>query len=358
MQNRPYVVIMAGGIGSRFWPYSRNNRPKQFLDVLGTGRSLLQITYDRFLEVAEPERFYVVTNQIYLDLVKEQLPNLSDEQILTEQLRRNTAACAAYAAYKIHAIDQEATLIVTPSDQLILQENHFIATIRKAVDAAQVKGRLITLGIRPNRADTGYGYIQYLESEDGDSAMKVKTFTEKPNLKLAKTFLESGDFVWNSGMFVWKVASLLDAFSENMPDVAETFEEGKSHFGKPTEQEFINRAYSLVKNVSLDLGIMEKSDKVFVILGDYGWSDLGSWHSLHALREKDEHNNVVDANALLYETENCYVKVDSGKLVVIEGLNNYLVNESENVLLICKLDGDKKFRDFMASAKKKGEDFV
>ncbi|WP_026967553.1 mannose-1-phosphate guanylyltransferase [Algoriphagus terrigena] len=358
MQNRPYVVIMAGGIGSRFWPYSRNNRPKQFLDVLGTGRSLLQITYDRFLEVAEPERFYVVTNQIYLDLVKEQLPNLSDEQILTEPLRRNTAACAAYAAYKIHAIDPEATLIVTPSDQLILQENRFIATIRKAVDAAQVKGRLITLGIRPNRADTGYGYIQYLESEDGDSAMKVKTFTEKPNLKLAKTFLESGDFVWNSGMFVWKVASLLDAFSENMPDVAETFEEGKSHFGKSTEQEFINRAYSLVKNVSLDLGIMEKSDKVFVILGDYGWSDLGSWHSLHALREKDEHNNVVDANALLYETENCYVKVDSGKLVVIEGLNNYLVNESENVLLICKLDGDKKFRDFMASAKKKGEDFV
>ncbi len=358
MQDRPYIVIMAGGIGSRFWPYSRNNRPKQFLDILGTGRTLLQMTYDRFLEIARPDRFYVVTNQIYLELVQEQLPDLEPAQILTEPLRRNTAACAAYAAYKIHGIDPEATLIVTPADQLILQETRFIATIRRAVDAAKVKGRLITLGIRPNRADTGYGYIQYLESEDGDSAMKVKTFTEKPNLKLAKTFLESGDFVWNSGMFVWKVASLLDAFTENMPDVAETFEEGKNHFGKPTEREFITRAYSLVKNISLDLGIMEKSDKVFVILGDYGWSDLGSWHSLHALREKDQHNNVVDANALLYETENCYVKVDSGKLVVIEGLNNYLVNESENVLLICKLDGDKKYRDFMANAKKKGEDFV
>ncbi len=349
---------MAGGIGSRFWPYSRHNRPKQFLDILGTGRTLLQMTYDRFLEIAKPDRVYVVTNQIYLDLVREQLPDIKPEQILTEPLRRNTAACAAYAAYKIHALDPEATLIVTPADQLILQEGKFLATIRNAVEAAQVKGRLITLGIRPNRADTRYGYIQYLESEDGDLAMKVKTFTEKPNLKLAKTFLESGDFVWNSGMFVWKVASLLDAFSENMPDVAETFEEGKHHFGKPTEQEFISRAYSLVKNVSLDLGIMEKSDKVFVILGDYGWSDLGSWHSLHELREKDEHNNVIDGNALLYETENCYVKVDGNKLVVIEGLNNYLVNESENVLLICKLDGEKKYRDFMASAKKKGEDFV
>jgi mannose-1-phosphate guanylyltransferase len=358
MQDRPYIVIMAGGIGSRFWPYSRNSRPKQFLDILGTGRTLLQMTYDRFLEIADPDRFYVVTHQIYLDLVREQLPGLNPEQILTEPLRRNTAACAAYAAYKIHALDPEATLIVTPADQLILQEGKFRATIHNAVKAAQVKGRLITLGIRPNRADTRYGYIQYLESEDGDLAMKVKTFTEKPNLKLAKTFLESGDFVWNSGMFVWKVASLLDAFSENMPDVAETFEEGKHHFGKPTEQEFISRAYSLVKNVSLDLGIMEKSDKVFVILGDYGWSDLGSWHSLHELREKDEHNNVVDGNALLYETDNCYVKVDGNKLVVIEGLNNYLVNESENVLLICKLDGEKKYRDFMASAKKKGEDFV
>ena len=226
------------------------------------------------------------------------------------------------------------------------------------MEAAQVKGRLITLGIKPDRPDTGYGYIQFLESDNGDSAMKVKTFTEKPNYKLAKTFVESGDFVWNSRMFVCKAASLLDAFSENIPDIAETFEEGKSHFGKSTEQEFISRAYSLVKNVSIDTGIMEKSDKVFVILGDYGWSDLGSWQSLHELREKDEKNNVVEANALLYETENCYVKVDSGKLVVVEGLDNYLINESENVLLICKLDGEKKYRDFVASAKKKGEDFV
>lgn len=358
MQDRPYIVIMAGGIGSRFWPYSRNNRPKQFLDILGTGRTLLQMTYDRFLAIAQADRCYVVTNQAYLELVKEQLPELKPEQILTEPLRKNTAACAAYAAYKIHAFDPEATLIVTPADQLILQENRFIATVGKAVKAAQVKGRLITMGIRPNRPDTSYGYIQYIESEDGESAMKVKTFTEKPNIKLAKTFLESGDFVWNSGMFVWKVASLLDALSENLPDVAESFEDGKNHFGKPTEQEFVYRAYSLVKNVSLDLGIMEKSDNVWVILGDYGWSDLGSWNGLHDLRDKDEYNNVVDANALLYDTKNCYVKVDSNKLVVVEGLDHYLINESDNVLLICKLDGDKKYRNFVASAKKKGEDFI
>ncbi|HSF54448.1 MAG TPA: mannose-1-phosphate guanylyltransferase [Algoriphagus sp.] len=358
MQDKPYIVIMAGGIGSRFWPYSRNNRPKQFLDILGTGRSLLQMTFDRFREIAEPEQFFVVTNQSYFDLVNEQLPELKPNQILTEPLRRNTATCIAYAAYKIHAFDPNATLIVTPADHLILQEQRFINTIIRAVDAAQVEGRLITMGIRPNRAETGYGYIQYLDNENGELAMKVKTFTEKPNPKLAKTFVDSGDFVWNSGMFVWKVKSLLDAFSENMPDVAEAFEEGKVHFGNPSEQEFINRAYSQVKNVSIDFGIMEKSDKVYVILGDFGWSDLGSWQSLHELRGKDENNNVVEANAMLYETENCFVKVDSGKLVVIEGLNNYLINESENVLLICKLDGEKKFRDFVANAKKKGEDFV
>lgn len=358
MQDKLYIVIMAGGIGSRFWPYSRNNRPKQFLDILGTGRSLLQMTYDRFREIAEPKQFIVVTNQNYLNLVLEQLPELKAEQVLTEPLRRNTATCIAYAAYKIHAMDPDATLVVTPADHLILQEKRFLDTINRAIQASQVKDRLITIGIKPNRPETGYGYIQYLEGDNGSPALKVKTFTEKPNLKLAKTFVDSGDFVWNSGMFVWKVKSLLNAFSENMPDVAEVFEDGKSHFGKESEQDFINRAYSMVKNVSIDYGIMEKSDKVYVILGDFGWSDLGSWHSVHELQEKDENNNVVEANTMLYDTKNCYVKMDSEKLVVIEGLDNYLINETDNVLLICKLGGEKKFRDFVASAKKKGEDFV
>lgn len=358
MQDNPYIVIMAGGIGSRFWPYSRNNRPKQFLDILGTGRSLLQMTYDRFLEIGDPTRFFVVTNQSYLELVLEQLPDLKPEQILTEPLRRNTATCIAYAAYKIHAFDPEAKLIVTPADHLILQEKRFIETIQRAIQASRIDGRLITIGIKPNRPETGYGYIQYLESENGDPSMKVKTFTEKPNAKLAKTFVESGDFVWNSGMFVWKVKSLLEAFAEHMPDIAEVFEDGKTHFGNLTEQDFINRAYTMVKNVSIDYGIMEKSEKVYVILGDFGWSDLGTWHSLHELREKDENNNVIEGNTMLYDTTNCFVKMDSDKLVVIEGLDNYLINESENVLLICRLGGERKFRDFVANAKKKGEDFV
>ena len=316
------------------------------------------MTYDRFREIAEPEQFLVVTNLGYLDLVREQLPDLKVSQILTEPLRRNTATCIAYAAYKIHEFDPEATLIVTPADHLISQELRFIRTMKSALEAAHFDGRLITIGIKPNRAETGYGYIQYLENESGDPAMKVKTFTEKPNAKLAKTFMESGDFVWNSGMFVWTVKSLLEAFSEHMPDVAEVFEEGRVHFGKSSEPEFIARAYTQVRNISIDYGIMEKSDKVYVILGDFGWSDLGSWSSLHELREKDENNNVVEANAQLYETENCFIKMDSDKLVVVEGLENYLINESENVLLICKLDGEKKFRDFVANAKKKGEDFV
>jgi mannose-1-phosphate guanylyltransferase len=358
MKDKLYIVIMAGGIGSRFWPYSRNNKPKQFLDILGTGRSLLQMTYDRFRELAEPEQFFVITNQHYGDLIKEQLPELSENQILKEPLRKNTATCIAYAAFKISSLDPNATLVVTPADHLILQEQRFVQTIRTAVEAAQIPRRLITIGIKPNRPETGYGYIQYLETEEHNPSLKVKTFTEKPNLKLAKTFLESGDFVWNSGMFVWKVKSLLDAFHQFMPDLADVFEEGLGNLWKDTEVAFITRAYTQVKNISIDYGIMEKSDDVYVILGDFGWSDLGSWQSLHELREKDDSNNVIEANALVYETENCYIKTDSDRLVVVQGLDNYLINESENVLLICKLDAEKKFRDFVADARKKGEDFA
>ena len=241
---------------------------------------------------------------------------------------------------------------------LILQEGKFVKTIQKALKAATIEGRLITVGIKPNRPETGYGYIQYLESKNSEEALKVKTFTEKPNSKLAKTFIESGDFVWNSGIFVWKCSSLLSSFQKHMPDVAEIFDEGKEFFGKDAEPDFVSKAYLQVKNISIDYGLMEKSSDVYVILGDFGWSDLGSWYSLHELRDKDEHNNVVEANAMLYDTENSFIKVDSEKLVVVEGLKNYLINETENVLLICPLDGEKKFRDFVSNARKKGEDFI
>jgi mannose-1-phosphate guanylyltransferase len=357
MNQKPYVIIMAGGIGSRFWPYSRNNHPKQFLDILGTGRTLLQMTYDRFSQISDPDRFFVVTNNNYFDLVREQLPDIPQDHILTEPMRRNTAACIAFASYKIEKLDENAKVIVTPADHLILKEEKFKMRINDALESAEANDHLVTIGIKPNRPETGYGYIQFMTETNG-VAKKVKTFTEKPNYKLAKTFLESGDFVWNSGMFVWKNKSILTAFEKYMPEMAEVFEEGKDYFYSEQEPEFIRRAYSLVKNISIDYGVMEKSENVYVVLGDFGWSDLGSWMSLHELQPHDKNNNVVEANALLYDTTNSYVKVPSDKLVVVQGLDNYLINETDNVLLICKLDAEKKFREFVSDAKNKGEDFV
>ncbi len=357
MYKKPYIVIMAGGIGSRFWPYSRNNRPKQFLDLLGTGRTLLQMTYDRFIKFSDPALFYVVTNYKYYDLVKEQLPDIPKCQILTEPSRRNTATCVAYASYKISNTDPQARVIVTPADHLILQEALFQEKIDIALDACREGNKLITIGIKPNRVETGYGYIQFI-SDPGNPIKKVKTFTEKPNLKLAKTFVESGDFVWNSGMFVWKVGTIIEAFEKYMPEVAEVFEEGLPHYDKEEEKEFTMKAYSQVKNISIDHGIMEKANNVFMVMGDFGWSDLGSWMSLHENQNKDKQNNVIEANAMLYDTANCYIKVSPQKLVVIQGLENYLINESDNVLLICKLDAEKKFREFVSDAKNKGEGYV
>jgi mannose-1-phosphate guanylyltransferase len=327
------------------------------LDILGTGRTLLQMTYDRFLKLSDKDLFYVVTNKKYYHLVREQLPEIPKHQILKEPQRRNTAPCVAYASYKIAREYPEAKVILTPSDHLIVQDSNFRNKIQSALKEAELDDRLITIGIQPNRPETGYGYIQYTDT-NGSSVKKVKTFTEKPNLKLAKTFVESGDFVWNSGIFVWQVNSILKAFEKYMPELAEIFEEGNEFYNTGQEEGYIKKAYSLVKNTSIDYGIMEKSDKVFMILGDFGWSDLGSWMSLHEYQNKDEFNNVVEANALLYETNNCYVKVSPQKLVVVQGLSNYLINETENVILICKLDSEKKFREFVNDAKNKGEDFV
>lgn len=357
MKDKPYIVIMAGGIGSRFWPYSRNARPKQFLDILGTGRTLLQMTYDRFLKLSHKDCFYVVTNKRYYNLVREQLPDIPKHQILKEPQRKNTATCIAFASYKIAKDFPGAKVIVTPADHLIIQEANFRNKIQCALKESEIDDRLITIGIKPNRPETGYGYIQYTDT-NGSMVKKVKTFTEKPNLKLAKTFVDSGDFVWNSGIFVWKVESIIKAFEKHMPELAEIFEEGEEFINSPEEENFIKSSYSQLKNISIDYGVMEKSDDVYVVLGDFGWSDLGSWMSLHEIQPHDEANNVVEANALLYDTTNCYVKVSPEKLVVVQGLDNYLINESENVLLICKLDAENKFREFVNDAKNKGEDFV
>lgn len=356
MEENPFVVIMAGGIGSRFWPYSREGYPKQFLDILGTGRSMLQMTYDRFAPFTTPDRIIVVTNSKYEHLVKDQLPEVLLGNILSEPSKRDTATCIAFASYKIRKIFPEAKVIVTPSDHMILNESLFQAKVKNALETAS-DTNLVTIGIKPNRPDTGYGYIQYLDEPEAP-AQKVKTFTEKPTAELAETFLQSGDFVWNSGIFIWKNKSILHAFDKYLPELAEVFEEGEEFWHTEEEQEFIRRAYSLVKNLSIDYGVMEKSDSVYVVLADFTWADLGSWKGLYELHPRDQNNNVVEANALLYDTRNTFVKANSGKLIVVHGLDNYLVNESDNVLLICKLDAENRFREFVGDAKNKGEGYV
>ncbi|WP_316929101.1 mannose-1-phosphate guanylyltransferase [Nitritalea halalkaliphila] len=268
MDQNPFIVIMAGGVGTRFWPYSRVKKPKQFLDVLGTGKTLLQMTYERFLPLTSPDRIFVVTNKKYRKFVFEQLPALPQAHVLAEPLRRNTATCVAYACYKIRRIDPEAKLIVTPSDHLILKEEQFQKVMQDALVAcASRENRLLTIGIQPNRPETGFGYIQYIQKPD-TSVFKVKTFTEKPDEQLAQAFIDSGDFVWNAGIFVWTVPSIIHAFEKHLPEVAEAFEEGEQYLDTEDETAFIKRAYSLVKNVSIDIGILEKATNVYTLLAD------------------------------------------------------------------------------------------
>lgn len=351
-----YVVIMAGGIGSRFWPYSRADKPKQFLDVLGTGRSLIQMTYDRFLNICPSDNIYVITNKRYYDLVKEQLPALSDDQILLEPIGRNTAAAVAYPAFKIKQKDPEGVMIVAPSDHVVFKENIFEENISIAVDAAKGSEKLITLGIVPTRPETGYGYIQY-HTDTAEDVSKVKTFTEKPELGLAQKFIESGDFVWNAGIFIWSIESITAAFQKHLEDIAVIFEEGKEVYYTEAEQDFIDAAYSQCKSISIDYGIMEKANDVYMVKGKFDWSDLGSWDSLHEAKDKDKDNNVIDAKAVLYDSKNCYVKGPDDTLIVAQDLDGYLITKSGNVVLICKKDAEKKFREFLNDAIEKGEEF-
>ncbi len=333
-----YVVIMAGGSGTRFWPFSRVTKPKQFLDVLDTGHSLLQMTYERFLEIAPKENIYVVSNKRYGSLIKEQLPDLQDDQILLEPFQRNTAPCIAYASYKIASRDPEARIVVSPSDHVVFREKAFTALIEKAL-AATDASKLFTIGVKPSRPETGYGYIQYVE--EGDSEIKkVKTFTEKPAKELARKFVESGEFVWNAGIFVWSARAIKKAIGKYLHEMDEVFSGLVKEFFTPREQEAVDMAYAQCKNISIDYGVMEKADEVYVLLGDFGWSDLGSWQSLYEISKKDENNNVVKANAILYNSKNCTVSGPMDKLIVLSGLDGYLVSAHGNAILICnKNDG-------------------
>lgn len=355
--NHTYVIIMAGGVGTRFWPFSRTSYPKQFHDVLGTGRTLLQQTADRFNGICPPENIFIVTSSLYKDLCQQQLPFLTDDQVLCEPVARNTAPCVAYACYKIAQHDPEANIVVAPADHIILKEEEFQRTIQRALDATKSQDILVTLGIQPSRPDTGYGYIQYLP-DSGQTIKKVKTFTEKPHLELAKQFVESGEFVWNAGIFVWNVQAIIKSFTTYLPEVAEIFEEGAEAYYTDNEAAFIDKAYSLTKSISIDNGIMEKAANVYVVLSDFGWSDLGTWKSLYEVSDKNEDLNVVDGHVLLYDTKNCIIKTPKDRLVAINGLDGFIVAEYDNVLMICRKEDEQKVKSFVADAKEKGTHFV
>lgn len=348
MENN-YCVIMAGGIGSRFWPFSRNNRPKQFLDFFGTGRSLLQMTFDRFRQVVPVSNILIVTNVIYKELILEQLPELKPEQVLLEPSRRNTAPCIAYAVNRIKATTNNANIIVAPSDHLILKENDFLDTIRTGIDFVANNNALLTLGIKPNRPETGYGYIQISEGET--ALRKVKTFTEKPNAELAQIFFETGEFYWNSGIFLWNLQSIDTAFNKLLPDVALKFDEGKGLYNTENEQNFIDEIYPTCPNISIDYGIMEKSDNVYVLCSDFGWTDLGTWGSLYEMSPKDENANVtLKCDSMIYNSKNNIIALPENRLAVIQDLDGYIVAESDNVLLICKLKDEQNIRQYVNDA--------
>jgi mannose-1-phosphate guanylyltransferase len=348
MENN-YCIIMAGGVGSRFWPFSRNDRPKQFLDFFGTGRTLLQLTFDRLRHVVPAENILIVSNVIYKDLILEQLPEIKANQVLLEPNRRNTAPCIAYAVNRIKAMTDKANIIVAPSDHLILKELDFLDTLKSGLDFIENNDCLLTLGIKPSRPETGYGYIQIDEGET--NLRRVKTFTEKPNAELAQIFFETGEFFWNSGIFLWNLQTIVKAFDELLPAVSSKFNAGKEFFNTEKEQEFIDQMYQSCPNISIDYGIMEKAANVHVLCSDFGWTDLGTWGSLYEMSPKDEHENVsLKCKTAFYESENNIVVLPPEKLVVIQDLNGYIVAESDNVLLICKLEDEQRIRQYVNDA--------
>ena len=388
MTSNNYCVIMAGGVGSRFWPFSRNQKPKQFLDFFGTGRSLLQMTIDRFRPIVPIENILIVTNVLYRDQVLEQIPDLTPEQVLCEPARRNTAPCIAYAAARIKAMERDryavrsqtatlpdrpagcettskARIVVAPSDHLILQEETFRQTIQQGFDFIDNHDALLTLGMKPTRPETGYGYIQMGEvareashslEARGNDICKVKAFTEKPNLELAKVFLESGDFLWNSGIFIWSLDSILNAFQAYLPEMANKFAEGDKVMGTADEDAFIQQMFPTCPSISIDYGVMEKAKNVHVIPSDFGWSDLGTWGSLYELSDKDENENVtLHADATYYDSHGNIVTLPKGRLAVVQGLEDSIVAESDGVLLICKRNAEQQIRQFFMDAEVKYE---
>ncbi len=363
MDKEIYCVIMAGGIGSRFWPLSRTRHPKQFLDILGTGRTLLQQTFKRMQYICPTPNILVVSNVEYRELILEQLPEISPTQLLLEPLRKNTAPCVAYANQRIERINPDATIIVSPSDHLILDEAEFLRIIREGIGFVRDRDVLLTLGIRPGRPETGYGYIQVndLKGIDGfPNLHKVKTFTEKPNLELAKIFLESGDFFWNSGVFVWSLPSINRAFEKYLPDMQMLFNDGKPLYGSEVEAVFIQQVYGACDKISIDYGLMEKAENVYVLCADFGWSDLGTWGSLYGHIYRDESDNAVGQSLVLpFDASRNMVTTPEGKLTVIQGIDDCIIVDTKDVLLICRKENEQQIRMIVDEVKiKVGSSFI
>ena len=351
---------MAGGIGSRFWPMSRTDFPKQFLDILNTGRTLIQATYDRFAKFIPADNIFIVTAEQYRAIITKQLPEIPAGNILYEPSRKNTAPCIAYISYKLHGLNPNANLICAPADHIISDEEGFKKVCLDAMHfTAHIKA-LITLGIKPNSPNTGYGYIQYDQHPVSENVFKVKTFTEKPDRELAKTFVASGDFLWNAGIFVWQVKNIIRAFEKHLPEMHEVFDAEKSHFNTKKEKDAVARIYPQCVNISIDYGVMEKADNVFIIPASFGWSDLGTWSSAHDIIEKDYLGNAVGGdNVVVIDATNNMVHADHKKLVVLQGLDDFIVVDTKDVLLICKMDKEQEIKDYVAEIKRsKGDKYI
>ena len=362
MNKNNYAVIMAGGIGSRFWPMSRSSYPKQFLDILGTGETLIQQTFKRLAKSCPVENILVVTNIKYKDLCLDQLEDITAENILCEPSMRNTAPCIAYASFKISQKNPDANIIVAPSDHLITNEDEFFKIVNDCFNVCSQNNILLTLGIKPSRAETGYGYIQFKQENSHlhNKIHIVKTFTEKPDKKLAKQFLDSGDFLWNSGIFFWNAKAIILGLRKHLRDLYDRFEDGIEYYNTDKELEFINRIFSGSKNISIDYGLMEKADNVFVYPSDFGWSDLGTWGSLYSHLSHDKNKNgIIGNNVMTYNSKKNIINVPNDKVVVVQGMENYIIIDNRDTLLICKKEDEQQIKKFVNDIKRdKGDEYV
>jgi mannose-1-phosphate guanylyltransferase len=363
MNKNDYCIIMAGGIGSRFWPLSRTKKPKQFLDILGVGKTFIRQTYERFARIIPADNFLVVTGGDYKDLVLSEIPEITESQILCEPMRRNTAPCIAYATYKLLKKNPAAKVVVTPSDHIIFNETKFLEVMLNGLAYVENNDALVTIGLKPTRPETGYGYIQ-IEKNDvpecKDTVCKVRTFTEKPDVDTAKLFVESGEFYWNSGIFIWSLKSIQNALAAYLPDIVDLFSEGTDKYDTPSEERFIFETYSQCRNISIDYGLMEKAENVFVFAADFGWSDVGTWSSLYLQLDKDDNDNAVkNAKTYLSNVSNTMINSENkDKLIVIKGLSDYLVVDTNDVLMICPKNNEDVIKQTISDVLTGNGDFI